>query len=270
MPNSKSLHCAPYHRQSNVCSSVNESGKKISGPMGTHCHTICSRMSQSEVPIWTMRNYWRIIVPGAARGPLWMPTKHLLDHDTTGGGDCWTDPRRWCSWVVSQYCRNQTETGRTTAQQLSKVVEAATGPHQFALSTKTGCKTEPSAFDHTPRKLTLTGLSCGCSVEYLWENDLGTVHWIPQGEAKEGEEGDTLMPLMFSVGQHQALEQWSCSRVSVIRISRCGLQGCRLGELADSPGDEHLVWRVSVFGAPGPSPARQRSVLFWKQRAWVD
>ena len=36
--------------------------------------------------------------------------------------------------------------------------------------------------------------------EYLWEDDEGTVHRIPQGER------DALMPLLFAVGQHRALE----------------------------------------------------------------
>ena len=39
---------------------------------------------------------------------------------------------------------------------------------------------------------------------YLWEDDAGTVHRIPQGEG--GEQGDDLMPLLFCLGQHRALE----------------------------------------------------------------
>ena len=37
-----------------------------------------------------------------------------------------------------------------------------------------------------------------------WEDGTGTVHTIPQGEG--GEQGDALMPLLFSVGQHSSLE----------------------------------------------------------------
>ena len=44
----------------------------------------------------------------------------------------------------------------------------------------------------------------GSPSEYLWEDDEGTVHRIPQGEW--GEQGDAMMPLLFAVGQHRALE----------------------------------------------------------------
>ena len=39
---------------------------------------------------------------------------------------------------------------------------------------------------------------------YLWEDDEGVVHTIHQGEG--GEQGDALMPLVFSVGQHATLK----------------------------------------------------------------
>ena len=38
---------------------------------------------------------------------------------------------------------------------------------------------------------------------YLWEDDAGEVHIIPQGE--RGEQGHPLMPLLFCLGQHPAL-----------------------------------------------------------------
>ena len=47
----------------------------------------------------------------------------------------------------------------------------------------------------------------GASSEYLWEDSCGTVHRIPQGEG--GEQGDALMPLLFALGQHSALEEAS-------------------------------------------------------------
>ena len=43
----------------------------------------------------------------------------------------------------------------------------------------------------------------GSLSEYLWEDNEGTVHRIPQGEG--GEQGDALMPLLFALGQHEAL-----------------------------------------------------------------
>ena len=39
---------------------------------------------------------------------------------------------------------------------------------------------------------------------YLWEDDVGTVHRIEQGEG--GEQCDVWMPLLFSLGQHAALQ----------------------------------------------------------------
>ena len=39
---------------------------------------------------------------------------------------------------------------------------------------------------------------------YLWEDDEGVVHGILQGEGEE--QGDALMPALFSLGQHRALE----------------------------------------------------------------
>ena len=43
----------------------------------------------------------------------------------------------------------------------------------------------------------------GTPSRYLWEDDSGEVHDIDQGEG--GEQGDPLMPMLFSLGQHNAL-----------------------------------------------------------------
>ena len=79
-----------------------------------------------------------------------------------------------------------------------------------------------SAFDLISRGAMMTGLMrveggsaalpfvrmfYGAPSEYLWEDSCGTVHRIPQGEG--GEQGDALMPLLFAVGQHSALEEAS-------------------------------------------------------------
>ena len=120
---------------------------------------------------------------------------------------------------------------------------AATSPHQYALSTRAGCECiahalqgltelDPratvtsidgvSAFDLISRGAMMTGLMrveggsaalpfvrmfYGALSEYFWEDSCGTVHTIPQGEG--GEQGDALMPLLFAVGQHSALEEAS-------------------------------------------------------------
>ena len=130
--------------------------------------------------------------------------------------------------------------GRTIAQQLAIAVEGATAPYQYALSTRAGCEciahalqglTELNpeatvtsidgigAFDLISRESMLSGLRdvtgggevlpfvrmfYGTPSEYLWEDDHGEVHKIPQGEG--GEQGDPMMPLLYSLGQHRALE----------------------------------------------------------------
>ena len=45
---------------------------------------------------------------------------------------------------------------------------------------------------------------CGSPSMHLWEDEEGGVHEIRQGEG--GEHGDALMPALFSLGQHGALE----------------------------------------------------------------
>ena len=117
---------------------------------------------------------------------------------------------------------------------------AATAPFQCALSTRSGCQciahalqavTELvpeatittidgiSAFESMSRRAILLGLDRVAGGRqalpfvrlfhsepsaYLWEDDAGTVHTIHQGEG--GEQGDPLMPLLFSLGQHASLE----------------------------------------------------------------
>ena len=129
---------------------------------------------------------------------------------------------------------------RTVAQQLATAVEDATAPFQYALSTREGCEciayalqglTELNpeatvtsidgigAFDLISRESMMTGLRDvagggevlpfvrmfhGAPSEYLWEGDAGDVYKIPQGEG--GEQGDKMMPLLYSLGQHRALE----------------------------------------------------------------
>ena len=47
-------------------------------------------------------------------------------------------------------------------------------------------------------------MSYGGPSEYLWFDDSGEAFLAPQGEG--GEQGDPLMPALFSLGQHNALE----------------------------------------------------------------
>ena len=49
------------------------------------------------------------------------------------------------------------------------------------------------------------GLFYGQRIEYMWEDDLGEMHTISQGEG--GEQGDAMKSSLFSLGQHRALEE---------------------------------------------------------------
>ena len=126
------------------------------------------------------------------------------------------------------------------AKQIAKKVEQATSPFQYALSAKAGSEcvahvvltltdVHPNAtvvsidgvgaYDLISRNSMLRGLRrmedgdqvlpfvrCfyGSPSTYLWEDELGTTEDIAQGEG--GEQGDPLMPLLFALGQHAALE----------------------------------------------------------------
>ena len=121
---------------------------------------------------------------------------------------------------------------RTIAQQIGDQVEQATSPFLFALKTRAGCECVShtlrtlsemdeattilsvdgvGAFDLISRNAMLQGLAempgglevlpsvrmfCGSPSRFFWEDELGNVNCIPQGEG--GEHGDPLMPLLFS------------------------------------------------------------------------
>ena len=127
---------------------------------------------------------------------------------------------------------------RTMAQQLGPEVERATAPFQYTMRTRAGCEcvahalqalceVDPeltilsidgiSAYDSISRVAMLQGLRevngqavpyvrmfYGQPSTYIWEDEHNVVHSIHQGEG--GEQGDALMPLLFSLGQHRALQ----------------------------------------------------------------
>ena len=126
---------------------------------------------------------------------------------------------------------------RTMAKQVANKAEKATAPFQYALSTRAGCECVVQAltdqdvnatvvtidgvgaYDLISRNAMLEGLLrmeggdqilpfarlfCGTPSTYLWEDEMGNTQEIPQGEG--GEQGDPLMPMLFSLGEHPALE----------------------------------------------------------------
>ena len=129
---------------------------------------------------------------------------------------------------------------KTLAKQFMTRFEDATKPFQYALSTRAGCESiahvvqvmtdrDPNctvlsidgvgAFDLVSRTAMMTAVHnmdqgeklipfllqfYGHPSTHLWEDEEGTVHEIQQGEG--GEQGDPLMPALFAMGQHQALQ----------------------------------------------------------------
>ena len=128
---------------------------------------------------------------------------------------------------------------RTLAKQFSQQAEDTTAPFQYALKTRAGwecvahiiqslTESDPSAavisvdgvgaFDSVSRSAMLSGLLDMEEEErlrpfvrmfssqpssYLFDDEVGETHTIHQGEG--GEQGDALMPLLFSQGQQRAL-----------------------------------------------------------------
>ena len=128
---------------------------------------------------------------------------------------------------------------RTLAKQFAQQVEDATAPFQYALKTRAGCEcvahifhslteVDPSttvisvdgvgAFDSVSRAAMLSGLLDMEEGEqllpfvrmfysqpssYLFDDEAGETHTVQQGEG--GEQGDALMPLLFSLGQQRTL-----------------------------------------------------------------
>ena len=130
---------------------------------------------------------------------------------------------------------------RTIAQKITPAVLEATSPFQYALGSKAGGESVAhaiqsltdmdsratvlsidgiSAFDLISRAAMMDGMAQirgGEAVlpfvlqfysqpsQYLWTDDYGDNHVILQGEG--GEQGDALMPMLYSLGQHGALQE---------------------------------------------------------------
>ena len=129
---------------------------------------------------------------------------------------------------------------RTLARQMAQHFQDACSPFQYALSTRAGTEclarlvraaTEADneatvlsvdgvgAFDHVSRASVFSRLASherlapflacvrqfyGQASQYLWYDDNGTAHVVQQGEG--GEQGDPLMPGLFALAQHPALQ----------------------------------------------------------------
>ena len=129
---------------------------------------------------------------------------------------------------------------RSIAQHYGKTIHTACSPYQFALSTRAGTEAvvhaltattqlSPTqtifsvdgvgAYDTISRASMLRGLHATAGANaclpfvrmfytetshYVWHDGDGQPHMVTQDEG--GEQGDPLMPALFSLGQHQALQ----------------------------------------------------------------
>ena len=142
---------------------------------------------------------------------------------------------------------------RTMSQQMMEEVQAATAPFQYAMPTKSGCECIANALqgltEMSPRAtvMSIDGISAhdlvsrhamlqslkdlergsaalpfvsmfyGALSSYLWEDSTGRVHTISQGEG--GEQGDAMMPLLFSLGQHSVqLVVWKRENIYTVSM----------------------------------------------------
>ena len=105
---------------------------------------------------------------------------------------------------------------RTISQQVALAVEEATAPCQFAVSTKGGgecvAHATQSLIELDPRAIfpwTELGFSTSLPAQPCWtacrlDGGDSVLETVNQGDG--GEQGDLLMPLLFSVGQHSVLQ----------------------------------------------------------------
>ena len=159
---------------------------------------------------------------------------------------------------------------RTLAQQFASEFRQATAPYNFGMASHSGIEsvihylraitdTDPNAcitkidgvgaFDHILRAKMVAKLaslptahrllpfvmaSYGERSCYVWNDANGTAHDVFQGEG--GEQGDALMPALFCLGLHEALE----------RSQRQFL-----------PGEKLLAYLNDIYIVTQPSRARQ-------------
>ena len=132
-------------------------------------------------------------------------------------------PSKLCEWDAqwSAMCFDGLLQGQS--KQYAVAAEKATALFQCALRTRAGCECVAhvlqtfviltrrrrsclwTEWEHS-RNAMLMGLfdhGCGDPSICLWEDDFGGVHSVFQGEG--GEQGDPLMPMLFSLGQHAPL-----------------------------------------------------------------
>ena len=107
---------------------------------------------------------------------------------------------------------------RTLAKQFMEEFEAEYAPFQYALLTRAGtdcvghlvrAATDHCRWDGARSLFPFVRMSYAQPSSYQWFDDQGAAHVVTQAEG--GEQGDPLMPLLFSIGIQGALEQVAAS-----------------------------------------------------------
>ena len=202
---------------------------------------------------------------------------------------------------------------RTIAQQFTPMAEGATHPFQYALSTRAGTECvahvvqalselDPrstilsvdgvGAFDNISRAAIFQGVAdmphgeklipfirlfYSTPSRYLWENEVGENVDIFQGEG--GEQGDPLMPMLFSLGQHRALVAANAELREGERLMAF-LDDVYVSTLPDRTSDAHAALgehlhtkagiclhhgKTKIWNAQGEKPKRIDALEKWKR-----
>ena len=212
------------------------------GPSGTrleHFKPLLEEEAESDAFAFICSKYAQAAIPATIAGALSLCHMTALNKDAPGQSHAHGPSSRVRGLAVGDVIRRLT--GRTLAQQFQQEFEDVTAPQQFGLASHGGVEAavhlirtltdaDPlttitqidgiGAYDHikrarmlgalarTPtahRLLPFVLLAYGQQSRYLWSDSEGNPHEIVQGEG--GEQGDALMPALFSLGMADGLRQ---------------------------------------------------------------
>jgi len=212
------------------------------GPSGArleHLKPLLEDEGPSDAFAFLCSKYAQAALPSAVAAALSLCHMTALNKDAPGQTHAHGASSRVRGLAVGDVIRRLT--GRTLAQQFQQEFEDATAPQQFGLASHGGVEAavhlirtltdaDPlatitqidgiGAYDHikrscmlgalarTPtahRLLPFVMLAYGRQSRYLWRDNEGNCHEVVQGEG--GEQGDALMPALFSLGMADALRE---------------------------------------------------------------
>ena len=212
------------------------------GPSGMrleHLKPLLEDAAASDALAFVCGRYAQAVLPETVARALGLCHLTALKKDSPGACQAHGASSRVRGLAVGDVVRRLV--GRTLAQQFQPEFEAATAPQQFGIASHGGVEAAVhlmraltdadqeltitqidgiGAYDHIRRASMLRGLAdtptahkllpfvmlaYGRQSTYLWTDDAGRTHQVLQGEG--GEQGDALMPALFSLGMARALRQ---------------------------------------------------------------